>query len=266
MKRILMTAAALTLGTSALAWTPASAGVQADNAKFQSLTYNEAAGALSAMAAAAGEAKAPTWVEASKLASKHEDVAKPGLAWLDLDKPAGTAEIATASLKKDVEFAASKTDVAMGGPYEPVTASLEGYPPCRPGAGDDRCIQLYEPGVREEVAQWKSGAEAAMGGPYQPADAAPTGKPAADDQAVDHSAMGHGDEAAAAAAAGKPVAPEATPADKPAAPEQLAPGAVKPTGVGGPLEAAADYPACRPGPGDDRCIQLYERGVAVRRK
>ncbi len=24
---------------------------------------------------------------------------------------------------------------------------------------------------------------------------------------------------------------------------------------------AATYPSCRPGPGDDRCIQLYERGV-----
>ncbi len=44
------------------------------------------------------------------------------------------------------------------------------------------------------------------------------------------------------------------------------------TAVGGPYEpamtrsammprAAADYPPCSPGPGDDRCIQLYERGV-----
>jgi hypothetical protein len=44
------------------------------------------------------------------------------------------------------------------------------------------------------------------------------------------------------------------------------------TPVGGPYEpamtrsamtarAAADYPPCSPGPGDDRCIQLYERGV-----
>jgi hypothetical protein len=44
------------------------------------------------------------------------------------------------------------------------------------------------------------------------------------------------------------------------------------TSVGGPYEpamtrsampvrAAAEYPPCSPGPGDDRCIQLYERGV-----
>jgi len=28
-----------------------------------------------------------------------------------------------------------------------------------------------------------------------------------------------------------------------------------------PVRAATDYPPCSPGPGDDRCIQLYERGV-----
>jgi len=39
------------------------------------------------------------------------------------------------------------------------------------------------------------------------------------------------------------------------------------TGMGGPLEevtpvaSSGDYPPCRPGPGDDHCIQLYERGI-----
>ena len=32
-------------------------------------------------------------------------------------------------------------------------------------------------------------------------------------------------------------------------------------GVGGPVEAQSGYPPCSPGPGDDRCIQLYEPGV-----
>jgi hypothetical protein len=36
------------------------------------------------------------------------------------------------------------------------------------------------------------------------------------------------------------------------------------TGMGGPEEAAADYPPCSPGRGDDRCIQLYERGVRAK--
>jgi hypothetical protein len=45
------------------------------------------------------------------------------------------------------------------------------------------------------------------------------------------------------------------------------------TAAAGPVVASADlaphpatgnYPACRPGPGDDHCIQLYERGVQAR--
>src|SRR5690606_17052095 len=30
-----------------------------------------------------------------------------------------------------------------------------------------------------------------------------------------------------------------------------------------PRPATQNYPACEPGPGDDSCIQLYERGVEV---
>ena len=92
----------------------------------------------------------------------------------------------------------------MGGPDEemdeieraPVT-----YRPCRPGPGDDRCIQLYERGVRSAYAAWlREGAEV-----------------------------------------GKPVGR---------------------TAVGGPIERRTGYPPCRRHHGDDRCIQLYERGVA----
>ena len=32
-------------------------------------------------------------------------------------------------------------------------------------------------------------------------------------------------------------------------------------GMGGPIEDES-YPPCQPGEGDDRCIQLYERGVS----
>ena len=49
------------------------------------------------------------------------------------------------------------------------------YRPCRPGPGDDRCIQLYERGVRPAYARWlrahdARGArtEVAMGGPEEP--------------------------------------------------------------------------------------------------
>ena len=49
------------------------------------------------------------------------------------------------------------------------------YRPCRPGPGDDRCIQLYERGVRVAYARWLRDhgvtdrpTRAAMGGPYEP--------------------------------------------------------------------------------------------------
>ena len=55
------------------------------------------------------------------------------------------------------------------------------YPACRPGPGDDHCIQLYEPGVQERLASWSqptggfagaSDSQVAMGGPYEPVDSA----------------------------------------------------------------------------------------------
>lgn len=46
--------------------------------------------------------------------------------------------------------AAGPAPVAALPPVEgPVT-----YRPCRPGRGDDRCIQLYERGVRANYARW----------------------------------------------------------------------------------------------------------------
>jgi hypothetical protein len=78
------------------------------------------------------------------------------------------------------------TFAGMGGPYEDVygagSVSLTprpadaNYPPCSPGPGDDNCIQLYERGVRDQLASWSrptgglQGSETAMGGPFEPAD------------------------------------------------------------------------------------------------
>jgi hypothetical protein len=53
------------------------------------------------------------------------------------------------------------------------------YRPCRPGPGDDRCIQLYERGVRASYARWlrdrghgpAPAQVAAVGGPVEPAPA-----------------------------------------------------------------------------------------------
>ena len=51
------------------------------------------------------------------------------------------------------------------------------YRPCRPGPGDDNCIQLYERGVRASYARWLREhdvpgprTEVAMGGPVEAVD------------------------------------------------------------------------------------------------
>jgi len=47
-----------------------------------------------------------------------------------------------AKLESNARLAAAESYQGMGGPI-----AETGYPPCAPGPGDDRCIQLYEPGV-----------------------------------------------------------------------------------------------------------------------
>jgi hypothetical protein len=69
---------------------------------------------------------------------------------------------------------AARHDPAAAHPVA-ATAGPVTYRPCRPGAGDDRCIQLYERGVRASYARWlrerrgEQLAQAAVGGPDTPA-------------------------------------------------------------------------------------------------
>ena len=94
-------------------------------------------------------------------------------------------------------------------PPAPVT-----YRPCRPGRGDDRCIQLYERGVRASYARWlrehgvpataartevaqaappRRAQVAAVGGPVEPA-AAPRERRRPDDHRC-HEPAAHDGEA-----------------------------------------------------------------------
>jgi hypothetical protein len=79
-------------------------------------------------------------------------------------------------------------DTSKGDPNLDLTANPEAAPVTEsadmsqyrgeggPGPGDDRCIQLYEPGVRAELANWTQptggfigqSTQTAMGGPYEP--------------------------------------------------------------------------------------------------
>lgn len=55
----------------------------------------------------------------------------------------------------------------MGGPEEEAV-----WPACKPGPGDDRCIQFYERDVKPSFLKWMArGSETGMGGPDAMADA-----------------------------------------------------------------------------------------------
>ena len=67
--------------------------------------------------------------------------------------------------------------LAAAGPSEPVLQpkllpAAVAYPACSRTV-TDHCIQLYEPGVRAQLAEWNrsaAGTATAMGGPYEPVD------------------------------------------------------------------------------------------------
>lgn len=88
----------------------------------------------------------------------------------------------------------------MGGPIETAGASAaaldlsphpaaQNYPACAPGPGDDRCIQLYEPGVQGALASWSGqtggfdNGRTGMGGPEEALDESSAIR-ARDDQAA----------------------------------------------------------------------------------
>jgi hypothetical protein len=143
-------------------------------------------------------AKAVKEIWTDQMAAERPGVFDTGEAWMGetkapklisagagtFDEPLATkSEEATTKLAAlgdpDLDLSVKPEDgLAKSGPSEPVmatssTPAAAAYPACRPGAGDDHCIQLYEPGVRAQLAEWNrsaSGSETAMGGPYEPVD------------------------------------------------------------------------------------------------
>lgn len=232
MKKLLIAAAALTLGTSALAWQPGMKKVDA---------------------------------------GAHTGMAMPAMAKADADWGAKSAAATTVAAATKIETAAwtepkadtggyplAKDAGAMGGPVE---TAADMWPACRPGPGDDRCIQLYEPGVVQALAAVKGNAEVGMGGPYEPAPEGTKAEPAGED----HEAMGHSAGTAASAKVETPMTEaemQAAMASKRSTTTTTPAPAATP-GVGGPVEIRTGYPACS-ATITDRCIQLYERGVTGR--
>lgn len=266
MKRIYLAAGTLLLGTSALAW--AAGDSTGKSAEPTAITEAKSAGgdvskvawwnAVDSKLDAAGLG-VKSAVEGKAVAAKEQtetDMAEAKIAALN-------AEMASdPGVQAKLAMAGTKEQAGVGGPLEeggqvasadltPRPATMN-YPPCDPGPGDDRCIQLYEEGVREQLASWNRptgglldhSATTAMGGPYEPAES----DAVADASATIHEAM-NGD-GTVDLAAGETAETE------------LAHHTALHQGVGGPVEAQSGYPPCDPGPGDDRCIQLYEPGVS----
>jgi len=156
----------------------------------------------------------------------------------------------------DLDLSVKPEDgLVKSGPSEAVmqtssTPAAAAYPACRPGAGDDHCIQLYEPGVRAQLAGWNrsaTGSETAMGGPYEPVDTTLVGEMGATGAGATQLAMS-GDGVT------DPAIGETA--------DAAAPAGAAYKGMGGPLEEV-DYPPCSRTV-TDSCIQLYERGVTGR--
>jgi len=127
------------------------------------------------------------------------------------------------------------------------------YPPCRPGAGDDNCIQLYERGVRTALNDWSQ----------------PTGGLVGRGAAPVQTAMADTSESSEVLATPDARTPVTT-ADAASAMAAATTAATAGTdlsqyqGMGGPEETVqTGYPPCSRTV-TDRCIQLYERGVTGR--
>jgi hypothetical protein len=246
------------------AWTDKSAFATASDAKLEMAALDKD---LEKFATDDSDAKLQT-VSADDLSDAKLQTAALG-SWSD-DKVDAASKVDTAWTDSEakVETAAfDKADAAMGGPVEQggnvTTAELtprptaDNYPPCAPGPGDDRCIQLYEPGVRTALASWNRPtggladhqATTAMGGPYEPvvADTTDSMELAMNGDGVVDASVGETGDGELQTVAVEPEPAVAGHADY--------------QGVGGPVEAQSGYPPCSPGPGDDRCIQLYESGV-----
>lgn len=174
MKRFSIAAAALLLGTSAFAWTPSAKPVDRPMADKDPVAVTHHAAVDDAFAGQGAQwrpAAADEWSDADERAEdetalKSAHAAKSlgamadGDPDLDLSVDPDEADLLAAHEEADAEaLAAAEAEMTgVGGPYEAADLTprpaAENYPPCRPGPGDDRCIQLYEPGVRDQLAAW----------------------------------------------------------------------------------------------------------------
>jgi hypothetical protein len=170
MKLYQVAAATLLFGTSALAWQP------------EPQTPEAAAVAVEVKENSAETSQQMKKAVLDVLAEGSAVKAEPTSAVIR-DEPATDLDLAEDPEAADIGATDASAE-GVGGPLETAALDLaarpaaQNYPPCRPGPGDDNCIQLYEPGVRTALAAWNrptgglidGEAAVAMGGPYEPVD------------------------------------------------------------------------------------------------
>jgi hypothetical protein len=125
-------------------------------------------------------AKAVKEIWTDQMAAEQPGIFDAGEAWMGVAK-APKVESAAASdemlVGKSLKVEATdEANLAKSGPSEAVLQptslpAAAAYPPCSRGAGDDHCIQLYERGVRAQLAD-----SSAAKGPVQSADATLAGE------------------------------------------------------------------------------------------
>jgi hypothetical protein len=195
MKSFTLAAAALLFSTSALAFAPSTEPAAAPAVAKDPLVLSS----TETMAAVPflQTASASTWDAAVTEAGDPDldlavdpEAEEPNLTGMGGPEEPVDVEPADETLGAD-DVAPAPETVLAAADIAPRPAA-QNYPACRPGPGDDNCIQLYEPGVRLALAGWTQptggladGTQTAMGGPYEPVDGAGTDMAMAGDGIVD---------------------------------------------------------------------------------
>ncbi|HEX9931917.1 MAG TPA: hypothetical protein VGB08_03665 [Allosphingosinicella sp.] len=204
MKKLVMTAAALTLGTSALAWAPAEeAHLAALELARTDWSAEKSPLAFSAFDKGAMKAESAA-LEASWSPGKGDELGMKSLAKWSGDANLQTAGSSEAKVSTDGGMTFADSDIKAKDAVDDI-----------------------------ESASAETGAKVSTDGGMTFAEADIKSK---DDVG--------GIQTASAGSVDTAAAKDGTA-----------------SGMGGPLETAMGWPACEPGRGDDRCIQLYERGV-----
>jgi hypothetical protein len=150
------------------------------------------------------------------------------------------------------------------------------YPACHPGPGDDNCIQLYERGVRAELASWDRPTGGFLGADSTAMASADSGlppEPMSTDTTLASNDVAYDADSTAVMANGEPADSALAASDTALASNDATAGYPVSTesayqGMGGPEEMTdaevapmqTGYPPCSRAI-TDRCIQLYEPGV-----